>query len=107
MKMKMPKLAPEDPTKPRSKWEKVVVSTPVILTVVATILAGLSSSEMNQGQYHRALAAQNQSKAGDQWSLFQAKRGRQSGMENTVAVLEGMAGRENWTWWRGRVRCAT
>jgi hypothetical protein len=92
MKMKMPKIPPADPETPRGTWEKVIVSTPVVLTVVATILAGLSSSEMNQGQYHRALAAQNQSKAGDQWSLFQAKRGRQSGMENTVSVLEGMAG---------------
>ena len=61
---------------PKTTWDKVIVSTPVVMTVVATILAGLSSSEMNQAQYYRSVAAQQQSKASDQWSLFQAKRQR-------------------------------
>src|SRR5262249_35774511 len=61
----------------KSFWTMVHGSTPVILTVLATILAGLSSSEMTLAQYHRALAAQNQSKASDQWTFFQFKRTQQ------------------------------
>jgi hypothetical protein len=48
--------------------------TPVIMTVVATLLAGLSTKTMTKAQYVRALAAQPQSKSGDQWAFFQAKR---------------------------------
>lgn len=83
---------PSDSEKPASWWEKIINTTPVVLTVVATILAGLSSSEMNLAQYHRSVAAQNQSKAGDQWAFFQAKRIRQDGMENTAALLSGITG---------------
>src|SRR4051812_23242128 len=67
--------------KPRTKWDKIITSTPVVMTIVATVLAGLSTSEMNQAQYFRATAAQQQSKASDQWALFQAKRGRASDAE--------------------------
>lgn len=67
--------------------DKIINTTPVVMTVVATILAGLSSSEMSTAQYHRSLAAQNQSKAGDQWGLFQAKRNRQASAENSLDVL--------------------
>src|ERR1700730_8150635 len=66
---------------PKSLWESVFTITPVVLTVLATILAGLSNSEMTQAQYHRSLAAQYQSKVGDQWAFFQAKRIRGSGLE--------------------------
>jgi hypothetical protein len=64
-----------------------LTSTPVVLTVLATILAGLSSSEMIRSQYFRSLAAQNQSKANDQWSLFQTKRIRGSAVEMTIDLL--------------------
>jgi hypothetical protein len=72
-------------------WEKIVTTTPVVLTVVATLLAGLSSSEMTLAQYHRALAAQNQSKAGDQWNFFQAKRIRGTNLEMTVDLLHAVS----------------
>src|ERR1700739_4587947 len=84
----------EQPSKPeqsppakKSGWEAVLTATPVVLTVVATILAGLSTSEMTLAQYHRSLAAQNQSKASDQWGFFQAKRIRQTGMEEAFDLL--------------------
>ncbi len=84
----------EQPSKPeqsppakKSGWEAVLTATPVVLTVVATILAGLSTSEMTLGQYHRSLAAQNQSKASDQWGFFQAKRLRGTAMENAFDLL--------------------
>ena len=74
--MKLPKSpdSTNDSNMPKSKWDKIVTSTPVVMTILATLLAGLSSSESNQAQYYRSLSAQNQSKAGDQWSFFQAKK---------------------------------
>jgi hypothetical protein len=78
--------APE-PEKPRTIWESILTSTPVVLTVVATLLAGLSSSEMTRAQYYRSLAAQNQSKVGDQWNFFQAKRIRGGSAETEVELL--------------------
>ncbi|TMQ29414.1 MAG: DUF4337 domain-containing protein, partial [Planctomycetota bacterium] len=70
--------APSADAPPRkSFWNIVHGATPVLLTVLATVLAGLSSSEMTLAQYHRALAAQNQSKASDQWTFFQFKRTQQ------------------------------
>ena len=56
------------------------------------MLAGLASSEMTRAQYDRALAAQQQSKAGDQWSFFQAKRVRGAIQRNTVDLLQSMVG---------------
>ena len=87
------KSQPETPNddKPKSKFDTLLTSTPVMLTVVATLLAGLSSSEMTQAQYHRALAAQNQSKAGDQWNFFQAKRIRGTNMDTTSDVIAALA----------------
>lgn len=79
---------PED--KPKSTWDSILTSTPVVLTVLATLLAGLSSSEMTKAQYHRALAAQHQSKAGDQWGFFQAKRIRGTSLESNVRLLRAM-----------------
>src|SRR5438874_5701176 len=73
--------------KPKSFWDSILTSTPVVLTIVATLLAGLSSSEMTRAQYHRSLAAQHQSKAGDQWSFFQAKRIRGGNTEKEIELL--------------------
>ena len=58
------------------------------MTVIATMLAGLASSEMTKAQYDRSLAAQQQSKAGDQWSFFQAKRLRGAFQRNTLDLLQ-------------------
>jgi hypothetical protein len=69
---------------PRPPFERVITLTPVLLTLIATVLAGLSSSEMIQAQYHRSLAAQEQSKAGDQWAFFQSKRIRGTIVEQTA-----------------------
>lgn len=76
---------------PPSFWGKVLSATPVVLAVVATMLAGLSSSEMTRAQYARSLAAQLQSKAGDQWSFFQAKRLRSALQHNTLDLMLGTA----------------
>lgn len=71
---------------PPTTFGKILAATPVVLTVLSTLLAGLSSSEMVRAQYDRSYAAQQQSKAGDQWGYFQAKRLR-SAMQNTTLEL--------------------
>lgn len=72
---------------PQTQWGKLLLATPVVMTVIATLLAGLASSEMTRAQYFRSFAAQIQSKAGDQWSYFQAKRLRGVMQRNTLDLL--------------------
>ena len=73
---------------PQTRFGKVLSATPVVMAVVATMLAGLASSEMTKAQYVRSLGAQQQSKAGDQWSFFQAKRMRSAIQNNTADLLQ-------------------
>jgi hypothetical protein len=75
---------------PPTNWGKMLAATPVVMAVVATLLAGLASSEMTRAQYDRALAAQHQSKAGDQWSFFQAKRLRGAFQRNSLDLLQSL-----------------
>jgi hypothetical protein len=77
-----------EPAAPRKlSWETVFTATPVVLTILGTVLAGASTSEMTQAQYYRSLAAQNQSKVADQWGFFQAKRIRGQTLEASVDLL--------------------
>ncbi|MBC8095141.1 MAG: DUF4337 family protein [Akkermansiaceae bacterium] len=85
MKTKIPDALTADV--PPSHWGKVLSATPVVMTVVATMLAGLASSEMTRAQYDRAYAAQLQSKAGDQWNYFQAKKLRGAMQRNSLELL--------------------
>ncbi|MGA9450855.1 MAG: DUF4337 family protein [Verrucomicrobiia bacterium] len=84
---------PEELTReaPQNKWGKILLATPVVMTVIATLLAGLASSEMTRAQYDRALGAQLQSKAGDQWAYFQAKKLRGAIQQNSYELLTAAA----------------
>lgn len=73
---------------PKTILGRIMSATPVVMTVIATMLAGLASSEMTKAQYDRSLAAQQQSKAGDQWSFFQAKRLRGAIQRSTLDLLQ-------------------
>jgi len=73
---------------PQTQWGKILTATPVIMTVIATLLAGLASSEMTRAQYDRSLGAQLQSKAGDQWSYFQAKKLRGAMQFDSLELLQ-------------------
>jgi hypothetical protein len=73
---------------PPNLWGKVLNITPIVMTVIATMLAGLSSSEMTRAQYTRSMATQQQSKAGDQWGFFQAKRLRGALQTETLDLLK-------------------
>src|ERR1019366_4528226 len=73
---------------PKKHWfDTVMTSTPVLLTVIATFMVGQSTSEMTRAQYFRAVASQNQSKVGDQWGFFQAKRIRGQILEGNADML--------------------
>ncbi len=72
---------------PQSTWGKILGATPIVMTVIATMLAGLASSEMTKAQYDRSAAAQLQSKAGDQWNYYQAKKLRSAVAHNTLDLL--------------------
>ncbi len=76
---------------PQTTWGKTLLATPIVMTVIATMLAGLASSEMTRAQYDRALGAQRQSKAGDQWSFFQAKKLRGALQRNALDLLQASA----------------
>lgn len=76
-------------------WGKILATTPIVMTVLATVFAGLSSSEMTQAMFHRSLASQLQSKAGDQWAYFQAKRIRGTTLESTVELLQTLGSASN------------
>lgn len=89
MKITLPETLKND--LPPTFWGKILGATPIVMTVVATMLAGLASSEMTRAQYDRSWAAQLQSKAGDQWSFFQAKKLRGALQRNTLDLLFGTA----------------
>src|ERR1035437_11191691 len=76
---------------PPNKLGKILGATPIVMTVIATMLAGLASSEMTRAQYDRSFAAQLQSKAGDQWSYYQAKKLRSAVAHNTLDLLAATA----------------
>jgi len=84
----MPAEIPAQAEKPASSSSTVLNMTPVVLTVLATIFAGVSSSEMTQSMFYRALAAQEQSKSGDEWAFFQTKRIRGTSLETTGQLLD-------------------
>lgn len=90
--MKLPTMPqpPADPKKPKSTWDTIVTSTPVVMAVLSTILAGLSASEGSQAQYYRSMSAQNQAKASDQWGFFQAKKQRSTDSTRTVKILQNL-----------------
>lgn len=85
MKIQIPEELKRDV--PQTTFGKILAATPIIMTVLATLLAGLASSEMTRAQYARALAAQQQAKAGDQWGYFQAKRLRSSMQRTTLDLI--------------------
>jgi hypothetical protein len=88
MKVEIPENLKSD--LPQTTFGKILSATPVVMAVVATMLAGLASSEMTRAQYDRSLGAQQQAKAGDQWSFFQAKRLRGALQLNSVELLENV-----------------
>lgn len=76
----------------KSLFEKMGAGLPVGLTALATILAGMSTSELSRAMYWRSTAAQDQGKANDQWSLAAHKRDRALMCETTADTLKAVGG---------------
>jgi hypothetical protein len=72
--------------------ERALTSVPVVLTLLSTLLAGISSSEMVRAQYYRSFAAQYQAKAADQWGFFQSKRMRATIIDHDLDLFPGAPG---------------
>jgi hypothetical protein len=70
----MPDAPPTEEKK--SLFEKLGAGLPIGLTALATVLAGLSTGELNRAMLWRSNAAQDQAKANGQWSLAGFKRDR-------------------------------
>jgi hypothetical protein len=88
--MKSDSTTPDHSAAPESPSDRALAAVPVVLTVLATVLAGLSSSEMTRSMYHRSLAAQDQSKASSQWTFFQAKRIRGTTLDANGDLLRAL-----------------
>jgi hypothetical protein len=86
----MPDTPPDEPKK--SLFEKLGAGLPIGLTALATILAGLSTGELSRAMYWRSMAAQDQGKANDQWSLAGFKRDRALICEATADTLKAVGG---------------
>lgn len=81
-----------DSSEPQSFSQKIGAALPIALTAIATAFAGMSTSEMTRAMYWRSAAAQDQSKANDQWTLAGFKRDRSLIVQTTSAQFQSMAG---------------
>lgn len=81
----MPDASPAEEKK--SLFEKLGAGLPIGLTALATILAGMSTGELNRAMLWRSNAAQDQSKANGQWSLAGFKRDRALICDTTADTL--------------------
>src|SRR5262245_12634799 len=92
----MPDTTPTDATaeadEPKSLIDKLGASLPVGLTALATVFAGMSTAALQQSMYWKSQAAQDQSKATNQWTLAGFKRDRSLIMEAVAAQLRAAAG---------------
>ena len=84
---------PAAPEPPKTLFDRVIVATPIVLTIIATIFAGLSGTEMNLAMYWRSVAAQDQAKSTSQWSLAGFKRDRSLIAQGQAQTLLAIAGR--------------
>lgn len=82
----MPDTPPAEEKK--SLFEKLGAGLPVALTALATILAGMSTGELNRAMLWRSNAAQDQAKATGQWTLAGFKRDRALICDTTADTLK-------------------
>ena len=75
---------------PKPLFAKLGAAVPVALTALATVLAGLSSGELNRAMFWRSAAAQDQARASDQWGLAGFKRDRALVCDTTADTIKAM-----------------
>jgi hypothetical protein len=84
--------ASEQPEPPRSFLDKIGAALPIALTALATIFASMSNGALQEAMYWKSQAAQDQSRATNQWSLAGFKRDRALIMLATAAQLRAQCG---------------
>jgi hypothetical protein len=84
----------EPPKSEESKgfMEKMGAALPIGLTALATVFAGMSTGALQQAMYWKSQAAQDQSKATNQWTLAGFKVDRSLVMQTAAAQLWFSAG---------------
>lgn len=80
------------PAEPKSLMDRFGAALPIALTAIATAFAGMSTSELQRAMFWRSAAAQDQSRATNQWSLAGFKRDRSLIVQTTAAQLRAAAG---------------
>jgi hypothetical protein len=80
------------PDEPQGLIDKLGAALPIALTAVATALAGMSTSELQQAMFWRSAAAQDQARATNQWTLAGFKRDRSLLAQATAAQLRAASG---------------
>jgi hypothetical protein len=79
--------AVDKPEEHKGFLDKLGAALPVGLTALATAFAGMSTSELQRAMYWKSQAAQDQSRATNQWSYAGFKRDRALIMQTTASQL--------------------
>ena len=80
------------PEEPKGLIAKLGAALPIGLTAIATVFAGMSTGELQKAMYWKSQAAQDQSKATNQWTLAGFKVDRSLIMQTTAAQMAATAG---------------
>jgi hypothetical protein len=80
------------PEEPKGLLDKLGAALPVGLTALATVFASMSNGALQEAMYWKSQAAQDQSKATNQWTLAGFKRDRALVMQTSAAQLRATAG---------------
>jgi hypothetical protein len=80
------------PDEPKGLIEKLGAALPVGLTALATVFASMSNGALQEAMYWKSQAAQDQSRATNQWTLAGFKRDRALVMQATAAQLRAASG---------------
>jgi hypothetical protein len=80
------------PEAPKSLFDKIGAALPIGLTALATVFAGMSTGALQQAMYWKSQAAQDQSRATNQWSYAGFKRDRALIMQTMAAQLRAISG---------------
>ena len=93
-----PAAPPAPPEPPKGLLEKLGAALPVGLTALATIFASMSNGALQEAMYWKSQAAQDQSRATNQWTLAGFKVDRSLVVQTAAAQLAALAGGARIEW---------
>jgi len=73
-------------------FDKLGAALPIAMTALATVFAGMSSSELQRAMFWRTAAGQDQAKATNQWTFAGLKRNRSLTMEGAATLMGAQTG---------------